>query len=268
LGVRFLNSLEAKFGHLAIPGLIRLVVFFQALVFVLHLINPHFIELLYLNPQLVMHGEVWRLVTYIFIPSLGDWWLMPNYLWLVFALMFLWMLGDGLEQAWGPFKLNLFYFTGMLGTTVAAFFFGQGYSNLMLNLSLLFAFATIYPDFVIQLMLIIPVRIKWIAWFSFGLLALSFATADAGFRMAVLVSLANYALFFWRDFFQKARNTQYVAKRQAEFRAKARPDLEPMHRCEVCKRSDQSNPELEFRVSMDGHEYCTEHLPSKQAVGK
>jgi len=266
--VRFLNSLETRFGHLAIHGLIRIVVGFQALVFVLYLINPHFIELLTLDPQAVMRGQVWRLFTYIFIPSIGDSWLMPSYLWLVFALMFLWMIGDGLEHAWGAFRLNLFYLVGMIGTTIAAFFFGGGYSNAMLSLSLLFAFATVYPDFTVQLFLILPLRIKWLAWFSFALLMLNFAAGTNSFRMAVVVSLANYILFFWPALFRKAKEGQYIAKRQAEFHRKVQPDGEPMHVCEICKRNDHTHPDLEFRVSADGHEYCTEHLPAKLGAEK
>ncbi|MGC3989942.1 MAG: hypothetical protein QM796_09750 [Chthoniobacteraceae bacterium] len=264
--MRFLNSLEAKFGHLAIPGLIRIVVFLQALVFVLHLINPHFLELLYLDPKLVMEGQIWRLVTYIFIPSVGRWWLMPDYLWLVFALLFLWMLGDGLEYAWGSFRLNLFYLIGMVGTTIAAFFFGSGYANILLNTSLLFAFATIFPNHLIRMYFVFSVRIKWLAWGTLALLLLTFLSGGVEVRMSILVQFVNYFLFFWRFVFQMARDHHYISKRQAEFHRKVQPDGEPMHVCEVCKRSDQTNPELDFRVSADGHTYCQEHLPAKSAV--
>ena len=77
--MKWLDSLEAKFGHLAIPGLIRIVVGFNALVFILIQINPNFLSLITLDRDLVMHGQFWRLVSYIFIPSLGGGWLMPPY---------------------------------------------------------------------------------------------------------------------------------------------------------------------------------------------
>ena len=122
--------LERRLGRFAIPGLVRMIVALNALVFICAKLNPALIDYLDLNPAAVLHGEVWRLATYILIPGTD------SYFWILFALAFLWMIGDGLESAWGAFRLNLFYLVGMAGTTVAAFFFGAGDSNTMLNLSL------------------------------------------------------------------------------------------------------------------------------------
>src|SRR5215210_5140441 len=122
----FLDSLERRFGRFAIPGLIRIVVGFNALVFVLHKLNPGYLAMLDLIPARVLQGEVWRLVTYIFIPQFGSGFF-PDWLSAIFYLGFLWFVGDGLEQAWGAFRLNLFYIVGMIGTTAAAFFFGEGF---------------------------------------------------------------------------------------------------------------------------------------------
>ena len=54
----------------------------------------------------------------------------------------------------------------MIGTTIAAFFFGSNFSNTMLNASLFFAFANFYPDEVIYIFFILPVKVKWLAWVS------------------------------------------------------------------------------------------------------
>ena len=54
----------------------------------------------------------------------------------------------------------------MIGTTIAAFFFGRNFSNTMLNASLFFAFASFYPDEVIYIFFILPVKVKWLAWIS------------------------------------------------------------------------------------------------------
>ncbi len=79
----------------------------------------------------------------------------------------LWLLGDGLEQAWGSFKLNLYYLIGMVGTTVAVFLLGSSdATGIYLNLSLFFAFATLFPNYPILLFFIFPVRVKWIALVS------------------------------------------------------------------------------------------------------
>ncbi len=152
-----LDKLERRFGFLGIPGLMRIVVAFNALVFLLVRLNPGFRLMLDLDPGRIRHGEIWRLITYIFLPQTD------SFLWVFLLLWFLWFIGEGLEQAWGAFRLTLYFIVGMIGTTVAAFFFGARFSNSMLYSSLFFAFARFYPDQVIYLFFILPAKIKWIA---------------------------------------------------------------------------------------------------------
>ncbi len=111
----WLDRLEKRIGFIAIPGLIRAVVLFNVLVLGLVWLNPDFRFMLDLNPARVLRGEVWRLVTYIFVPQTFSWWV-------ILFLWFLWFIGDGLERAWGAFRLTLYFFVGMIGTTIAAFF--------------------------------------------------------------------------------------------------------------------------------------------------
>src|SRR6266567_9295351 len=124
--MRLLDKLERRFGFLGIPGLMRIVVGFNALVFLLVRLNPGFRFVLELDPERIRHGEIWRLVTYIFLPRTA------SVLWIILFLWFLWFIGDGLEQTWGAFRLTLYFFVGMIGTTAAAFFFGARFSNSML----------------------------------------------------------------------------------------------------------------------------------------
>ena len=135
-------------------------------------------------------GQVWRLITYIFIPTTNS----P--IWIIFVLLFLWFIGEGLERAWGAFRLNLFYFVGMIGTTIAAFFFGSNFSNTMLNATLFFAFAHFYPEEVIYIFFILPAKVKWIAWVAAALLLFGFVTGPNSYRMALVAAFANYLIFF------------------------------------------------------------------------
>src|SRR5437763_9301741 len=128
----WLDSLARRVGFLAIPGLARILVGFTALVFALSFLAPGFVDVLDLDPARIRHGEVWRLFTYIFIPSTQSPW------WILFALWFLRWIGEGLERALGPFRLTLYFLIGMIGTTAAAFFFGTRFSNAMLMASLFF----------------------------------------------------------------------------------------------------------------------------------
>ena len=258
--MKWMDKLELKFGRLAIPGLIRVVVAFNALVFVLYQMNPGFLSVLELNPERVLHGEVWRLVSYIFIPQFGGF--LPGYIAIVFYLLFLWFIGNGLEQAMGVFRLNLYFFMGMAGTTIAAFFFGANFSNVMLTSSLFYAFARYFPDEVIYLY-ILPVKVKWMAWLSAAFLFYGFVTGSASYRMAVVAALSNYLIFFGPEVWQEAGRRASVAQRRQKFEKAKIPESEALHCCVVCKRTDVTNPELDFRVSSDGNDYCTEHRPGK-----
>lgn len=263
--MNLLDNLERRFGRYAIPGLVRQIVILNALVYLLSLWSPAMIPLLDLNPVAVAHGQVWRLVTYIFIPNTGSvfgalFGSTGSILDVLFSLMFLWWIGNGLEEVWGAFRLNLFYLVGMAGTTVAAFVFGADFSNGILNLSLFFAFAWFFPD--MQMFFIIfPVKVKWMAWFFAASVAWQFLTlGDFAYRMALAAALANYLLFFGPEIVARARQRHRVGLRREKYQRAAIPEEEPLHRCVVCQRTEISNPELDFRVAADGNDYCMEHL--------
>lgn len=239
---------------LGTPGLLKAVVLLNALTFVLVNLDPAYRKVLELDPAKILQGEVWRLVTYIFIPQTDSWF------WILFLLMFMWFLAASLEEHWGPLKLNAFYLLGMTGCTVAAFFFGGGSSNTFLNLSLFFAFATIAPNYEIFLFLLLRVKVKYIAWVLAGIYLLQFALLPIPAKMAMVASMANYLLFFAPAYLREARARRRSETRLREFRA-ATP--ESMHRCRSCDRTEVSHPELDFRVAADGEEYCTEHLPGR-----
>jgi membrane associated rhomboid family serine protease len=266
--MNLLDSLERRFGWLAVPGLIRIVVALTALVYLLTFLNPNFLSLLTLDPARIVHGEVWRLVTYIFIPrSLGQPGAMLQPLWLLLALWFLLFIGDRLEHAWGAFRLNLYFFIGMIGTTIAAFLFGAQFSNSMLASSLFFAFANFYPDEVIYVLFVLPMKVKWLAWVSAALLLLGFITSPNSYRVALIAAFANYLIFFGPELVRAARNRQQNASRRRRFEENARPEGDALHRCASCGATELTNSNLEFRVSRDGEEYCLAHLPSASKVG-
>src|SRR5207237_3494609 len=195
----WLEKLERRFGFLGIPGLIRIVIGFTALVYVLVYLNRGFASSLTLDPALILRGQVWRLVTYISLPQTFS----P--LWVLLALWFLWFIGEGLERAWGSFRLTLYFVVGMIGTTIAAFFFGGNFSNGMLITSLFFAFARFYPDEVIYILFILPIKIKWAAWVVAAFLLVGFVINPMSYRMALVAAFANYLIFFVPEFFVHAR---------------------------------------------------------------
>ncbi len=257
----FLDKLERRFGFLAIPGLIRAVVTLNALVFVLVLLNKGFDSYLALDIARIRAGEVWRLMTYLFVPP-------PSHvLWVVVALWFLWFIGDGVERAWGAFRLTLYFIVGMIGTTIAAFAFHAQFSNGMLAASLFFAFAWFYPDEVIYVMFILPVKIKWLAWIFAGFIMVGLVSGSWESRLGLLVAFSNYFIFFGPEMLHQARHRKDVAARRERFEVQGRSADEPLHRCATCGATELTDANLEFRVSRDGEEYCLAHLPSAAAAG-
>ena len=214
----WLDKLERRFGFLGIPGLIRIVIGFTALVYVLVYLNRGFESFLTLDPALILQGQVWRLVTYIFVPQTFS----P--LWVLLALWFLWFIGEGLERAWGSFRLTLYFFVGMIGTTIAAFFFGARFSNGMLIASLFFAFARYYPDEVIYILFVLPAKIKWVAWVTAAFLVAKFVIGPMSYRIALVAAFANYFIFFGPEIIHQTRHRHDVSTRRRRFEDHSRSD--------------------------------------------
>lgn len=257
----FLDKLERRIGFIAIPGLIRIVVAFTALVYLLTFINPDILSILDLNPARVRNGEVWRLVTYIFIPQgIGRPGLMQA-IWVVFALQIIWFFGEMLQTAWGAFRVTLYFFVGMIGTTVAAFVFGVPFSNIMLGASILFACGCLCPNEIMYVFFILPMKIKWIAAILAAFLLLGFFQAPLRGKLALIIAFANFIIFFGPEAIQRLRQRKEVAVRRKRFETQARPEEEPLHKCATCGATELTDPSLEFRVARDGEEYCLAHLP-------
>ncbi|MFM8716509.1 MAG: rhomboid family intramembrane serine protease [Spartobacteria bacterium] len=251
-----LDRLEKTLGRFAIPGLIRYVVALNALVFILLTLQPDYIQALQLDPGAFRNGEIWRAVTWIFIPET------MSFFWILFYLIFTWWLGDMLEESWGVFRLNAYYFLGMAFCIVSALLFGAAGGNFFLNLSRFLASATLAPNFEILLFMIIPVKMKWVALFSLIVPAGYLLFGPLDMKMMVVMCLGNYLLFFAPAFLKNRAESVRNGERRKRFE-KALHSEQTIHCCEACKITEVSNPDAEFRVSADGKEYCTEHLPSR-----
>lgn len=258
----FLNRLERRFGFIAVPGLLRYVAILSALVFVLFKLDPSYLGLIDLDRNAVLRGQLWRLVTYLFIPQFASVMPFPDWINAAFYVLFLWWMGNGLEHALGPFRLTLFYLVGVIGTTAAAMLFGAAFSNLMLTASLFFAFAHFFPDVVIYFAYVLPLKVKWIAWGSAALLLFQFIFGSMAYRAAFIAGMANYLLFFGPDIYRSAQHRKDVVARRRRFEVQSRDtQAEPLHKCATCGATELTDPNLEFRVARNGEEYCIAHLP-------
>jgi hypothetical protein len=211
---RLISRLERRFGRYAIPHLIVYVVAGMALFWVLAQIRPYVLERMLLDMDAVRHGQVWRLVTFLFVPTTS------SALWILFNLYFTWWVGTSLEEHWGAFKFNLYYFIGAAATIVAAVLAGPQ-SNMWLDWSLLLAFAALFPD-VTVLLFVIPVRVKWLGLAVALFIAYRGLTGDWSTRAAIMAALSNYFLFFaghWWDAWKGRTTLVQQRARQTQFRS-------------------------------------------------
>ncbi len=274
-----------KHRNKGIPNLMLFVSLGAALVYFMSMFaeNNILADWLCFDRSLILQGQVWRLITYPFVYSLGY-----NQLILVLISLFCYYsLGRAVENAWGTFRFNLFYFTGLLLMDAYCLLFGGTANVLYLNLSLFLAYATMYPDAQFLLFFIIPVKAWIFALIDLGLtlhqvISASFPVFDFPYNFLPLVAIANYLLFFGKDVVNILPPVwRTKLKRRAEYRtvptAKTIPfskvetaktsapkPKEPYtHRCTVCGRTDISHPDLEFRYCsrcQGYHCYCIDHI--------
>ena len=148
-------DLERKLRRFAISDLIKYIVFGQGIVYALMLIWPsigyQLYSLITLTRSGLMHGQIWRVITFVFAPPSSS----PIFI--IFSLYFYYIIGMGLEARWGKVKFNLYYLVGMAAAVIACLITGYA-SNSYLNLSLFFAYAAMYPDEEVLLFMLLPVK--------------------------------------------------------------------------------------------------------------
>ena len=158
---RWIDWLDRRMPGFGIPNLAVYLIGAQGCGFLLALVNPNAIFLLMLDPSLVLKGEVWRIVTFLAVPQT----LSP--LWMAFALYFLYFIVNGIEEEWGEFRTTLYVLVAVLFTIVFSFVFQVRIdSTAELGSTLFLAAATIAPEYQILLFMVLPVKMKWLAWLT------------------------------------------------------------------------------------------------------
>ena len=258
---RLIDTLERWFGRFAFPHLTLALILAQVAAFLLGMENPGLFQRLVLVPRAVWGGEYWRLVTVLAVPPTD------NLLFAFFFWYFLYFMGAALEQYWGAFRYNLFLLVGYLATVAVAFLTPEAIvTNGFLFGSVFLAFAYLNPEFVIYLFFLLPVKIKWLAIFTWGIYGLNFFVGSWETRLAVLASIANFALFFGPEILVRARTGR---RRMAQQAQQAGRQSEPFHRCRVCGITDKSHPGTEFRYCsqcVGAYGYCPDHIRNHEHV--
>lgn len=198
--------------RVSIPNLMTYIVGGMAVVYAVQLLTRFPVSYyLYLDRALVLRGEVWRLLTFVFIPPSA------NLLLIFFSLYFYWLIGSMLQNQWGTSRFTLFYLVGMLGAVLSAAITGRS-DNTYLNLSLFLAFAAVYPEYQLMLFFVLPVKVKYLAIVDLAIYTYLFIVGGAAARVAILSALLNLALFFGGDFINMIRRESKYWKTRRNFR--------------------------------------------------
>ncbi len=292
------TKLEQKYGKYAIPNLTFYLIICYAIGYLLQLAslyNPAMSGLMSymtLDIYAILHGQIWRIFTWLLIPPGGfD----------LFTLVMLYCyfsIGTLLERTWGTFRYNVFMFMGIIFTIIGAvilyvfiWIFGQslgagilegaellktvsaGYSSMFstyyISMSIFLAFAMTFPDSQMLFMFVIPIKAKVLGIFYVAIMAYTIFSAFAAnvfygivTATVILFSLFNVLVFFIVT--RKSFRTPTQIKRQREFQKRAmRPKNITRHKCAICGRTEESDPDETFRFcsKCDGnYVYCSKHI--------
>ena len=205
-----LSKLDRKIGRFAVSNLALVLVVAMALVYLADYTlalkeMPLFSSFLYFDRALILQGQVWRIVTFAIVPEFDS----P--LFVLLSLYFFWFIGTTIEKEWGSFRFDAFYLMGYLGSVVAGFIMGFT-TNYYLNLSLFLAFAILNAEAKVLLFFFIPIKVKWLAYIDLAILVLEFIISGWAMRVALLFSLANVILFFWKGLYYRV--SSYFRRRR------------------------------------------------------
>ena len=285
---RWLDRFCYKHPRFGIPNLMLVIVVGNVLVWLMDQFSygVSLSALLAFSPYYILHGQIWRLITWVFMPT--D----TNLVYLLIMALFYYQLGTTLERTWGTYRYNVYIFSGILFTVVGSFlcmgvvylmygslpteiasaYFYKGsyaFSTYYINLSIFLAFAATYPDMQVLLMFVIPVKMKWMGILDAVLMLYYVIVGGVFTRFAIIASLLNFVLYFYRLHRSRISPKQMHRKAQFEKKSNAGRAKVTRHKCAICGRTEEDDPSLEFRFCSKcngNYEYCQYHLFTHEHV--
>ena len=255
-----------KHPGFGIPNLMRYIVIANAVFWVMGVINPVLMNYMLFNPALILRGQIWRLISFVFIP--------PSTGVLAFiAFYFYYWIGSTLEQQWGTGQFTIYFFTGVILTILYGFliYFVTGrsvsLSSTYIFLSMFFSFAALFPDMQVLFMFIIPVKMKYLALVDAAFFLLSVFTTPFPENLVPVVAVLNFLIFCGGELKnllprRQSKSTINFKRESARIRREESQKLYT-HKCAVCGRTDTDYPNLEFRYCsrcVGYHCFCADHI--------
>ena len=97
--MNFLDKMERKYGRYALSHLTMYIIVTYIAGYIIALAAPIMRQYLTLEPYYILHGQIWRIVSWILVPPQG------SLLEIVIMLMLYYSLGTTLERTWGSIPL-------------------------------------------------------------------------------------------------------------------------------------------------------------------
>ncbi len=260
-----------KHPRFGIPNLMLYIVVISLAVWLLSIMDESRTLLSYFSfsPELILRGQVWRLITFIFIPQ-------DLSMWALLFFYFYYWIGSTLEREWGTVRFNIFIFSGILLTVIYGFVIylitkqSVSIGTYYIYLSMFFSFATLFPDTQVLFMFIIPVKIKWLAYVDVAFFLYAMLMYPFPFNLLPLIAILNYLVFFGADLISsisggsaRYRKTTVNFNREKQKIKYEQRQKNYSHKCSVCGRTDTDFPNLEFRYCSrcaGYHCFCEEHI--------
>lgn len=266
--MNWFRKMERKFGKYAIPNLPLCIIICYGFGFFMYSFKPAWVNFITLNPYAILHGQVWRLFSWILVPESS-----MNIFFILIFLFFYYSIGHNLEVTWGKFAFNFFFFGGVLLTILGSFallgyfeifrpdvidyynayigasegqctpamggswfywYLSMRFSTYYLNLSIFLAYAITYPNMRVLLFFIIPIKVKVLG--IIYLIVLAFNTLmsfkegfDSGLISLVVVgSSLLNVLIFYIISRSGTRRRASEIRRQHEFNKKVKEASKPV----------------------------------------
>lgn len=283
--MNFMDKLYQKFGKYAVYNLQKYLIMAYTFGVVLDLFGIQVSGLLGFSMEAILHGQIWRLVTWVFCAE-GE---------SIISLLFIYCvysMAQSFEQMVGTFRMNVYLVGGMLWNLFGGILvyvitwalLGEGMSIQLTNYEVLFtlfmAFALCMPESRVLLYFVIPIKMKWMlilyiggcvyqlaVYYSFG------ANYGVGVGILYMIVYGSQTLFALLNLFlffrmSKMRLSRKQRKTQTEFRKQmasvpTNPVNGTRHKCAICGRTEKDDPDLVFRYCSKctgNKEYCQDHL--------
>ncbi|MCR4791415.1 MAG: hypothetical protein K5871_01555 [Lachnospiraceae bacterium] len=296
-----MSGFENKFRKFVVPNLTMWLIIGYAIGYIIQMVNDSFLYYLALDPYKIIHGQIWRLVTWLIIP--------PNESNILFVILMLWCcysIGTILERTWGTYKYNLFIFTGVFLTILFSFaylaflFLTEGaavvqayedgaylfsgyvwfaFSTYYINVSIYLVFAMTYPNDVVRLYFLIPIKMKWLGIIDIVYMGYLLIVGGPYTRFAVLAAVFNCLIFYvanikgialspkqihrHNQFNRSYKQGQNSGYKQTGFQSGGQVQKMARHKCAICGKTDLTDPDMMFRYCSKcngNYEYCQVHL--------